>query len=179
MLNCKINGTDHIFFLKKSYLSPRWTKLPHFFSRGVFPSYFHVISDFCHVWGPLMAKIEKMCQKSAFLVVPSHRGLRYDFLRKKIWTVPLILQFDIFSLPDPLTHFFLVLVLICQNCFESIEWKEHSFKYIKRYIDALTTPKGCAATTSTSPTFSLPSFPQQLFPYHPLCSAWNRPSYQF
>ena len=85
----------------------------------------------------------------------------------------------IFSLPDPLTHFFLFLVLICQNCFESIEWKEHSFKYIKRYIDALTTPKGCAATTSTSPTFSLPSFPQQLFPFHPLCSAWNRPSYQF
>ena len=25
-----------------------------------------------------------------------HRGLRYDFLRKKIWTVPLILQFNIF-----------------------------------------------------------------------------------
>ena len=24
-----------------------------------------------------------------------HRGLRYDFLRKKIWTVPLILQFNI------------------------------------------------------------------------------------
>ena len=23
MLNCKINGTVHIFFLKKSYLSPR------------------------------------------------------------------------------------------------------------------------------------------------------------
>ena len=27
-----------------------------------------------------------------------HRGLRYDFLRKKIWTVPLILQFNI-SIP--------------------------------------------------------------------------------
>ena len=26
-----------------------------------------------------------------------HRGLRYDFLRKKIWTVPLILQFNIYS----------------------------------------------------------------------------------
>merc|ERR1712173_473000 len=25
-----------------------------------------------------------------------HRGLRYDFLRKKIWTVPLILQFNIY-----------------------------------------------------------------------------------
>ena len=24
-----------------------------------------------------------------------HRGLRYDFLRKKIWTVPLILQFNV------------------------------------------------------------------------------------
>ena len=43
---------------------------PIFFSGGVFPSYFHVISDFCHIWGPFMAKIEKMCQKSAFLVVP-------------------------------------------------------------------------------------------------------------
>ena len=30
MLNCKINGTVHIFFLKKSYLSPRWTDLPQF-----------------------------------------------------------------------------------------------------------------------------------------------------
>ena len=30
-----------------------------------------------------------------------HRGLRYDFLRKKIWTVPLILQFNIY---------------ICNNC---------------------------------------------------------------
>ena len=27
-----------------------------------------------------------------------HRGLRYDFLRKKIWTVPLILQFYIWNL---------------------------------------------------------------------------------
>ena len=31
MLNCKINGTVHIFFLKKSYLSPRCPKLSHFF----------------------------------------------------------------------------------------------------------------------------------------------------
>ena len=31
MLNCKINGTVHIFFLKKSYLSTRCPKLPHFF----------------------------------------------------------------------------------------------------------------------------------------------------
>ena len=31
MLNCKINGTVHIFFLKKSYLSPRCPKLPNFF----------------------------------------------------------------------------------------------------------------------------------------------------
>ena len=31
MLNCKINGTVHIFFLKKSYLSPRCPKLAHFF----------------------------------------------------------------------------------------------------------------------------------------------------
>ena len=36
MLNCKINGTVHIFFLKKSYLSPRCPKLPHFFSSGHF-----------------------------------------------------------------------------------------------------------------------------------------------
>ena len=31
MSNCKINGTVHIFFLKKSYLSPRCPKLSHFF----------------------------------------------------------------------------------------------------------------------------------------------------
>ena len=34
------------------------------------PLYFHVIIDFGHIWGPFMAEIEKMCQKSVFLVVP-------------------------------------------------------------------------------------------------------------
>ena len=60
------------FFLKKYCSAPGEVNetAPIFFSRGVFPSYFHVISDFCHIWGPFMAKIEKMCQKSAFLVVP-------------------------------------------------------------------------------------------------------------
>ena len=72
MLNCKINGTVHIFFFLKSIAQPPVNETaPIFFSRGVFPSYYHVISDFCHIWGPFMAKIEKMCQKSAFLVVPS------------------------------------------------------------------------------------------------------------
>ena len=28
-------------------------------------------------------------------LLPPCRGLRYDFLRKKLWTVPLILQFNI------------------------------------------------------------------------------------
>ena len=69
-LNCKINGTVNIFFLKKSYLSPRWTKLPQFFSMGVFPSYFHVISDFCHIWAPFMAKIEKNVSKKCFSACP-------------------------------------------------------------------------------------------------------------
>ena len=32
MINCTINGTVHIFFLKKSYLSPRCPKLHNFFS---------------------------------------------------------------------------------------------------------------------------------------------------
>ena len=58
------------FFLKKYCSAPGERNCPNFFSRGVFPSYYHVISDFCHIWGPFMAKIEEMCQKSAFLVVP-------------------------------------------------------------------------------------------------------------
>ena len=70
MLNCKINGTVHIFFLKKSYLSPRCPKLPHFFPSVIYPLYLHVIIDFGHIWGPFMAEIEKVCKKSAFLVVP-------------------------------------------------------------------------------------------------------------
>ena len=71
MSNCKINGTVHIFFLKKSYLSPRCPKLSHFFFPSVnYPLYLHVIIDFGHIWGPFMAEIEKMCQNSAFLVVP-------------------------------------------------------------------------------------------------------------
>ena len=36
MLNCKINGTVNIFFLKKSYLSPRRPKLPQFLFLGEF-----------------------------------------------------------------------------------------------------------------------------------------------
>ena len=64
------NG-PYFFFLKSIAQPPVNETAPIFFSRGVFPSYYHVISDFCHIWGPFMAKIEKMCQKSAFLVVPS------------------------------------------------------------------------------------------------------------
>ena len=33
-----------------------------------------------------------------------HRGLRYEFLRKKIWTVPLILQFNIYRSLVGLNH---------------------------------------------------------------------------
>ena len=70
MSNCKINGTVHIFFLKKSYLSPRCPKLPIFFPSGYFPLYLHVIIDLGHIWGPFMAKFDKMSKKSAFLLVP-------------------------------------------------------------------------------------------------------------
>ena len=63
------NG-PYFFFLKSIAQPPVNETAPIFFSRGVFPSYYHVISDFCHIWGPFMAKIEKMCQKSAFLLVP-------------------------------------------------------------------------------------------------------------
>ena len=63
------NG-PYFFFLKSIAQPPVNETAPIFFSRGVFPSYYHVISDFCHIWGPFMAKIEEMCQKSAFLVVP-------------------------------------------------------------------------------------------------------------
>ena len=43
---------------------------PFFFPSVVYPLYLHVIIDLGHIWGPFMAKIDKMCQKSAFLVVP-------------------------------------------------------------------------------------------------------------
>ena len=71
LLNCKINGTVHIFFLKKSYLSPRCPKLPNFFfSSAYFPLNLNVIIDLGHIWGSIMAKFDKMSKKSAFLVVP-------------------------------------------------------------------------------------------------------------
>ena len=44
--------------------------LPFFFPSVIYPLYLHVIIDFGHIWGHFMAEIEKMCQKSAFLVVP-------------------------------------------------------------------------------------------------------------
>ena len=60
-----------IFFFLKSHISaPGAQNYPNFFSSGVYPLYLHVIIDFGHIWGPFMAEIEKMCQKSAFLVVP-------------------------------------------------------------------------------------------------------------
>ena len=40
------------------------------FPSVIYPLYLHVIIDFSHIWGPFMAEIKKMCQKSAFLVVP-------------------------------------------------------------------------------------------------------------
>ena len=70
MLNCKINGTVHIFFLKRSYLSLRCPKLPNFFSSAYLPLYLHVIIDLGHIWGPFMAKFDKMSKKSAILLVP-------------------------------------------------------------------------------------------------------------
>ena len=66
MLNCKINGTVHIFFLKKYCSAPGERNCPNFFSRGAFPSYHHVISAFRHIWGPFMAKIEKCVKKVPF-----------------------------------------------------------------------------------------------------------------
>ena len=42
---------------------------PIFFPSVVYPLYLHVIIVFGHIWGPFMAKIETICQKSGFLVV--------------------------------------------------------------------------------------------------------------
>ena len=50
------NG-PYFFFLISIAQPPVNKTAPIFFSRGVFPSYYHVISDFCHIWGPFMAKI--------------------------------------------------------------------------------------------------------------------------
>ena len=60
-----------IFFFLKSHISaPGAQNSPIFFPSVIYPLYLHVIIDFSHIWGPFMAEIEKMCQKSAFLVVP-------------------------------------------------------------------------------------------------------------
>jgi len=60
-----------IFFFLKSHISaPGAQNSPIFFPSVIYPLYLHVIIDFGHIWGPFMAEIEKMCQKSAFLVVP-------------------------------------------------------------------------------------------------------------
>ena len=40
----------------------------------------------------MMGKLPKKKNWGSFV----HRGLRYDFLRKKIWTVPLSLQFNVY-----------------------------------------------------------------------------------
>ena len=63
------NGLD-FFFLKSHILGPDGRNIPIFFPSVVYPLYLHVIIDLGHIWGPFMAEIDKMCQKSAFLVVP-------------------------------------------------------------------------------------------------------------
>ena len=59
MMQDQWNG-PYFFFLKSIAQPPLNETAPIFFSRGVFPSYYHVISDFCHIWGPFMAKIEEI-----------------------------------------------------------------------------------------------------------------------
>ena len=61
---------SRFFFLKSHILGPDDRNLPIFFPGVVYPLYLHVIIDLGHIWGPFMAEIDKMCQKSAFLVVP-------------------------------------------------------------------------------------------------------------
>ena len=57
MLNCKINGTVHIFFLK-SHISAWCPILSNFFSSADCLLYLHVIIDLGHIWGPFMAKFD-------------------------------------------------------------------------------------------------------------------------
>merc|ERR1719234_1600062 len=61
---------SRFFFLKSHILGPDDRNLPIFFPSVVYPLYLHVIIDLGHIWGPFMAEIDKMCPKSAFLVVP-------------------------------------------------------------------------------------------------------------
>ena len=58
---------------------------PFFFPSVVFPLYLHVIIDFGHIWGPFMANIEKMCQKSAFLIL-SNTFFEFFCIGSLIWT---------------------------------------------------------------------------------------------
>ena len=61
MLNCKINGTVHILFLKSHIWAPGDQNSLIFFPPvDVYPIYLHVIIDFGHIWGPFMVKFEKM-----------------------------------------------------------------------------------------------------------------------
>ena len=62
------NG-PYFFFLKSHISAPGAQNSPIFFPSVIYPLYLHVIIDFGHIWGPFMAEIEKMCQKSAFGVV--------------------------------------------------------------------------------------------------------------
>merc|ERR1712020_101524 len=69
------NG-PYFFFLKSIAQPPVNETAPIFFSRGVFPSYYHVISDFCHIWGPFMAKIEKKSVKKCLFGCPKPKSLK-------------------------------------------------------------------------------------------------------
>ena len=60
-----------IFFFLKSHISaPGAQNPPIFFPSVNYPLYLHVTIDFGHIWGPFMAKIEKMCQQKCFSGCP-------------------------------------------------------------------------------------------------------------
>ena len=71
------------FFLKKYCSAPGERNCPNFFSRGVFPSYYHVISDFClrKVWFFAPGCLNNCGQGWSFSVI-----LAWDNQKGTFWT---------------------------------------------------------------------------------------------
>ena len=84
MLNCKINGTVHIFFLEKSYLSPRWHKLRDFFPSWSLPVIFRCHNWFWSHFGPLHGPNWKHVPKKCLFGCPRPKSLKMTKIVTKI-----------------------------------------------------------------------------------------------
>ena len=106
MLNCKINGTVHIFVLKKSYLSPRCPKLHHIYVCLLTKS----ACGFCCL------ALKKAGHRGKILLSKGQQGCRPLFMHLLVnYTMVIIGWLSFVPIGDNSKAVFLSKQIICDN----------------------------------------------------------------